>query len=89
MGKVQREREAWQKNYKGETKDIRGGGEGWKGARMMVLEAGPNHKVAAMCLETKKMGQGNESPQKLFCLSLFISVSPEFVFCRKRILDSL
>lgn len=72
MGKVQRKREEWQKNYKGETKDIRGGGEGWKGARMMALEAGPKHKVAAMCLEIKKMGQGNESPQKLFfvCLCL-------------------
>ena len=46
--------------------------------KKMVLGAGPEHKVATTCLETKKKGKGKKSPREPFLL-LSIPCSPRLI----------
>lgn len=54
----------------------------------MVSEAGPEHKAAAMCLETKKAGNGGTLRSHCGLFQLFASVNLEIVFCKEANLES-
>lgn len=51
--------------------------------RKITPQAGPEHKVAATCLETKRRGEGKESSEVILTSFKFASVNLEIIFCKE------